>query len=100
VRDSEGLAATLDAVSPQVTHYARARRTLAVYRARAEAGEPESLPALPKDLPKIQPGDRWEGVPALAARLRAVGDLAQGAGVDDVEVKWVEPEGEAGFSIR
>jgi len=23
-----------------------------------------------------------------------------GAGVDDVEVKWVEPEGEAGFSIR
>jgi len=89
VRDSEGLAATLDAVSPQVTHYARARRTLAVYRARAEAGEPESLPALPKDLPKIQPGDRWEGVPALAARLRAVGDLAQGAGVDDVEYTQV-----------
>ena len=23
-----------------------------------------------------------------------------GAGVDDVEVKWVEPEGETGFSIR
>jgi murein L,D-transpeptidase YcbB/YkuD len=84
VRDSEGLAATLEAVSPKVTHYDRARRTLAVYRARAEAGEPESLPALTKELPKIEPGDRWEGVPALAARLSAFGDLAQDAVVDGI----------------
>jgi murein L,D-transpeptidase YcbB/YkuD len=79
VRDKDGLAATLDAVSPQVTHYERARRTLADYRARAAAGEPEELPALPKQKPKIEPGDRWEGVPALAARLRVFGDLAQDA---------------------
>ena len=84
VRDSEGLAATLEAVSPKVTHYERARRTLAVYRTRADAGEPESLPALTKELPKIQPGDQWEGVPALAARLRAFGDLAQDAVVDGI----------------
>ena len=84
VRDKEQLATTLDAVAPQLTHYDRARTMLALYRTRAEAGEPESLPALPKERPKIEPGARWEGVPALAGRLRAFGDLAQDAVVDDM----------------
>ncbi len=44
-RDGSGLEATLDAISPAVTHYARARRMLAVYKERARAGEPEIVPA-------------------------------------------------------
>jgi murein L,D-transpeptidase YcbB/YkuD len=75
VRDGEGLAATLDSVAPKVTHYERAKRILAVYRARALAGEPEAVPMLSKERPKVAPGDRWDGVPLLAARLRVLGDL-------------------------
>jgi murein L,D-transpeptidase YcbB/YkuD len=75
VRDSKGLAATLDAISPTVTHYARARRTLATYRARALAGEPELVPELPKGQTKVEPGQAWVGIPPLAARLRVFGDL-------------------------
>jgi murein L,D-transpeptidase YcbB/YkuD len=85
VRDKEGLAATLDAVSPQVTHYARARRVLAVYQARAQAGEPEPVLPLPKDRPKIQPGESWDQAPRLAARLRVFGDLAMDVVVEGPE---------------
>ena len=88
VRDTEGLAPTLDAVSPRLTHYDRARRTLALYRTRVEAGEPESLPALSKEQPKIAPGDQWAGIPALAARLRAFGDLAPETTVDDTSTAY------------
>jgi len=85
VRDQDGLAATLDKVSPQVKHYARARRVLAVYRARALKGEPDPVPALPKDRPKVQPGESWDGIAALAGRLRVLGDLAADAVVDGPE---------------
>jgi murein L,D-transpeptidase YcbB/YkuD len=75
-RDGQGLAATLDAISPPVTHYARARRTLAVYKARALAGEPDRVPELPKGRPKVEAGENWDGVRHVRARLRVFGDLA------------------------
>jgi L,D-transpeptidase YcbB len=81
-RDGDGLRATLDVVAPQVSHYGRARRTLAIYKARALAGEPEPVPLLTKG-GKVQPGDTWEGIPQLAARLRVLGDLAADTGIED-----------------
>jgi murein L,D-transpeptidase YcbB/YkuD len=77
VREGKGLAVLLDELEPQVSHYARARRTLAAYRALAAAGEPEPVPALPKGQTKVEPGKPWAGVPQLAARLRVLGDLAE-----------------------
>lgn len=74
VRDGKGLAATLDALQPPVAHYARARATLAVYKAMARSGEPEAVPDLVKP-PSVKPGMSWQGTTALAARLRAFGDL-------------------------
>ena len=82
VREGKSLAATLDALSPQVTHYARARRTLADYKKLAAAGEPPRVPALPKGRSKVTAGQSWDGIPDLAGRLRTVGDLAADAGVD------------------
>jgi murein L,D-transpeptidase YcbB/YkuD len=70
VRDGKGLAATLDALQPPVAHYARARATLAVYKAMARSGEPEAVPDLVKP-PSVKPGMSWQGTTALAAaRLR------------------------------
>jgi len=79
VREGKGLAATLDALQPPFAHYARARRTLAAYRALERAGEPERVPDLPKSQAKVAPGSNWSGVPQLAARLRRLGDLSPGA---------------------
>lgn len=75
VRDGAGLAATLDALSPALSHYQRAKKTLAILRARADAGEPSPVPDLPKRQSTLLPGKSWEGVPAVAARLRLFGDL-------------------------
>ena len=75
VRDGAGLAATLDALSPVRSHYQRARRVLAVFRAHAAGGEPPLVPALPRGQSKILPGKPWDGIPSVAARLRAFGDL-------------------------
>ena len=75
-REGKGLAAMLDSLQPPFAHYARARRTLATYRALAAAGEPEPVPDLPKGQSKLEPGRPWAGVPQLAARLRAFGDLS------------------------
>lgn len=77
VRDGKGLAALLDDLEPHVSHYARARRTLAAYRALAAKGEPEPVPALPKGQTKIEPGKAWVGAPELASRLRVLGDLTE-----------------------
>lgn len=76
VRSGKSLATTLDALSPQVTHYARARRTLADYKKLAAAGEPARVPELPKGRSKVAAGQSWDGIADLAARLRTVGDLA------------------------
>lgn len=82
VRGGKSLAEALDALSPQVTHYARARRTLADYKKLAGAGEPPRVPELPKDRAKVAAGQGWEAVAALAARLRTLGDLPAEAGVE------------------
>ena len=79
VREGNGLGATLDALQPPFAHYDRARKTLAVYKARARAGEPATVPALPKGQTKVEPGTTWDGVPPLTARLRALGDLGAGS---------------------
>jgi murein L,D-transpeptidase YcbB/YkuD len=74
-RRGQGLAAALEALQPPFAHYARARRTLAAYRSLAAAGEPPSVPDLPRARSKVEPGKEWDGVPSLAARLRVFGDL-------------------------
>jgi murein L,D-transpeptidase YcbB/YkuD len=76
VRKGEGVEAILAELEPQFPHYSRLRRALADYKALAEAGEPELVPELPAKSPKVELGDAWEGVRALAARLAAFGDLS------------------------
>jgi murein L,D-transpeptidase YcbB/YkuD len=75
-RDGRGLAALVESLAPQFTHYARARTTLRAYKALAASGEPADVPPLPAGTTKITPGQSWEGLPALAARLQVLGDLA------------------------
>jgi L,D-transpeptidase YcbB len=82
-RLAKGLSATLDALEPGVSHYGRAKRTLAAYRSLASAGEPAAVPDLPKGQTKVEPGKTWAGLPQLAARLRVFGDLPRGASVSD-----------------
>jgi murein L,D-transpeptidase YcbB/YkuD len=77
VRNGQGVTAAVAALEPPFAHYARARRTLSTYRS---AIEPPPVPALPEGQKKVEPEEPWTGVPALAARLRAFGDLA---GQDD-----------------
>ncbi len=79
VREGKGLGATLDEMQPQVPHYARARKTLALYKLMARSGEPVAVPALAKGQTKVEPGKSWDGVPQLIARLRALGDLTGAA---------------------
>lgn len=74
VRGGTGLEQALAQLEPPFPHYQRARKTLAEYRAKALAGEPEPVPDVPKGK-KVEPGATWAGVPALAARLRRFGDL-------------------------
>jgi murein L,D-transpeptidase YcbB/YkuD len=66
---------------PPFAHYARARRTLARYRAAA-GREPPPVPALGAERRTVEAGQAWEGVPPLAGRLRAFGDLAADAPAD------------------
>jgi len=80
-RQGGGLRKTLDSLEPTVSHYGRARRALAAYRALARAGEPDPVPDLPKGKSKIDPGATWAGVPQLAARLKVFGDLPAGSPV-------------------
>jgi murein L,D-transpeptidase YcbB/YkuD len=88
VRDRQGVAAALTELEPPFAHYTRARRTLAAYKTVAAAGEPEPVPELPKGQKTVEPGQPWAGVPQLAGRLRAFGDLA-----DDVAASEVAPDG-------
>ena len=79
-REGKGLSAMLDSLQPPFPHYARARRTLAAYKARAAQGEPPPVPELGK-APSIKPGTTWAGLPQLVARLQAFGDLSADAAV-------------------
>jgi murein L,D-transpeptidase YcbB/YkuD len=85
LRGGGDLRHALAMLEPPFSHYARARRTLAHYKAAAAAGEPAPVPALPKGQRKVEPGKPWEGVPQLAARLKAFGDLPRGAAAAAVE---------------
>lgn len=71
----EDLGVVLDSLEPKFAHYQRAKQKLAFYKAAAEKGEPETVPALAKGQTKIVPGKPWGGVPQLAARLTAIGDM-------------------------
>ncbi|HET9316277.1 MAG TPA: L,D-transpeptidase family protein [Vicinamibacteria bacterium] len=81
LRDTGDLEHALALREPPFTHYARARRVLARYQA-ASAHEPPAVQALGKDRKKVEPGQPWEGVGALAARLRVFGDLTGDAPAD------------------
>jgi murein L,D-transpeptidase YcbB/YkuD len=77
-RDSGGLAAAIAAAEPRFPTYRRLLDALRRYRELA-AAEPPAVPGLPGGAKKLAPGKTWTGVPALAARLRALGDLPPGA---------------------
>ena len=72
----QGADAVLREVSPQFPVYARLMDALAKYQALAAAGEPPAVPVLAGARKKVEPGPAWDGVPALAERLRVLGDLA------------------------
>jgi murein L,D-transpeptidase YcbB/YkuD len=82
VRASGDVAGRLEALEPSFPHYQRNRRALAHYRALAAAGEPPPVPALPKGRRKVEPAASWDGLPALRARLRVLGDLPAAAPSD------------------
>ncbi len=67
-------------LEPHFPHYARLRAALGRYTALAAAGEPPLAAELPTSRGKVEPGDRWAGVAALAARLEAFGDLSTSEG--------------------
>ena len=78
-RDGDGLAATLDAVSPQVSHYGRARRTLALYKDRALAGVRGAHPDDHRDPSTgFVDDDLGEAQPLLARHPRRLARLADG----------------------
>ncbi|HSF14357.1 MAG TPA: L,D-transpeptidase family protein [Vicinamibacteria bacterium] len=83
-RDGEGLPAALDRLEPSFPHYQRNKQTLARYRALLASGEPDPVPELTNGRTKVAPGDPWEGVPRLAARLRFFGDLPSEAAASGV----------------
>jgi murein L,D-transpeptidase YcbB/YkuD len=74
---ARGVGAVLDGLEPAFPHYRRNKRELAHYRALARAGEPPAVPPLPKGRRKVAPGGSWDGLPAVRARLRALGDLGE-----------------------
>jgi murein L,D-transpeptidase YcbB/YkuD len=75
-RGGAGVKDLLDRLEPSYPHYRRNRRELARYRALAGKGEPPAVPELPRGRRKIEPGQPWEGLEALRARLVVLGDLA------------------------
>jgi murein L,D-transpeptidase YcbB/YkuD len=71
---SDDVAAALDAMEPQLHHYALLKTSLAQYRAlAATAADLVILPPLTRS--RIRPGERYEGVPALQRLLVVLGDL-------------------------
>ena len=81
--DFGGLSAEAEWARPPFPIYYRLMNALARYRGLAAAGEPPEVPGLRSAARKISPGQPWEGAAALAARLRAVGDLPADAWLPD-----------------
>ena len=70
------------AALPPWPQYAELQQALAHYRTLADhAAWQTKLPALPGG--RLQPGQRWAGLPVLAERLQALGDLPAGSAVAD-----------------
>jgi len=82
----DDLGTVLDSLEPQFAHYQREKRKLAFYKAAAAKGEPPPVPALAKGVTKVVAGTPWDGVPPLAARLAAMGDLSA-----DTAAKFTTP---------
>ncbi len=70
-------ARALASLDPPFAAFARLRDALAHYRALAARADVAEVPALPK----LRPDDRDAGIPALRARLAALGDLPAEAAV-------------------
>ncbi len=78
-RNGEGVPALLDRLEPTYAHYAWLKKALARYRELAQAGEPPTVPDLPKGRRKLGPRQPWPGVEPLRARLVVFGDLSPDA---------------------
>jgi L,D-transpeptidase YcbB len=63
--------------------YERTLRALNQYRALAAGGNDELIPETPEP---VEPGDTWDGVPALNRLLTRLGDLPEDAASDDSEL--------------
>jgi len=77
--EAGGMAAAVERARPPFPIYYRLLTALGAYRSLVAAGEPPEVPGLRGREQKVTPGQAWEGATALAARLRAVGDLPAGA---------------------
>jgi murein L,D-transpeptidase YcbB/YkuD len=75
---SHDVSASLDALEPQMRHYALLKRSLASYRELAQHPELTRLPALPGR--SVKPGNSYSGMPELRRLLTAMGDLSSTAG--------------------
>jgi murein L,D-transpeptidase YcbB/YkuD len=77
---STDVSASLDALEPQLRHYALLKSALARYRALAAQGSSlTQLPPLPRK--SVAPGETYEGASSLRALLVALGDM-RSAGQD------------------
>ena len=73
------LAAAAAALAPPLPQYERLRTALAQHRAMDGAAWRQPLPPWPAGQRSLDPGAAWPGLPALAERLRVLGDLAPDA---------------------
>ena len=72
----KGLGAALDALEPPVSHYARAQADARRLQGARQGRRAGAGAGAAEGQTKVEPGKAWAGVPQLAARLRAFGDLA------------------------
>jgi len=84
--DAPDLPARLETVEPPYDGYRRLRAVLSRYAELAKEGEGPPLPAAKK----VEPGQSWEGVRPLAARLQRLGDLQGQVQGDVYDGKLVE----------
>jgi len=87
--DGDGVTAALAGLAPRAEGYARLRQALASYRALAARGGWAAIPPGPP----LRLGDSGPRVAALAARLRATGELP---GVDAAAAATEAPAGAGG----
>ena len=92
-------AEVLRAATPPWPQYPVLREALAQYRALADhPAWRQPLPALPGG--KLAAGARWDGLPALAARLQSLGDLAAGDAIAPAALDSTLQQGLKSFQRR